>query len=84
MMVDEMNPGQAHCESAGTAHFSPNKLTDVANIVIDNLTQTGDRAVESPEVDWRTGLLSTITGAVIIDMVRCGTARVFLDAATNL
>jgi hypothetical protein len=39
--------------------------------------------VESPEVDWRTGLLSTITGAVIIDMVRCGTARVFLDAAKN-
>src|SRR5215469_5269232 len=34
-------PRQAHCESAGTAHSSGNKLTDVADIVIDNLTRTG-------------------------------------------
>lgn len=62
MIVDEMRARQAHCESADTAHSSGNKLTNVADIIINHLTQTGDRAVELPELDWRTGLLSTITG----------------------
>ena len=68
-----------HCDSARAAHSSGKKLIDVADIVIDNRTPVGDCAVELQGLDWLTGPLSTITGALIINMIRCETARMLVE-----
>ena len=69
---------KAHCESAKPAHSSGRKLTDCVDIVIDNLSPPGDCVVELEGLEWRTGPVSTITGAVIINMIRCATAESML------
>jgi uncharacterized phosphosugar-binding protein len=70
---------RAHCDSSRPAHSSGKKLTDVADLIIDNLSPIGDCAVELPGLDWRTGPLSTVTGAIIINMIRCETARMLVE-----
>ena len=60
------------------AHSSGQKLIDVADIVIDNRCPPGDCMVELEGLDWRTGPLSTVTGATIINMLRCETAELLL------
>jgi uncharacterized phosphosugar-binding protein len=70
---------RAHCESAQAAHSSGKKLIDVADIVIDNLTPIGDCAIELDRLGWPTGPLSTVTGSVIINMIRCETARMLIE-----
>src|SRR5438874_12940296 len=62
---------KAHCEEAKPAHSSGKKLTDCADIVIDNLCPPGDCVVELEGLEWRTGPVSTINGATIINMIRC-------------
>jgi len=68
-----------HCDSARPAHSSGKKLIDVADVVIDNRTPVGDCAVELQGLDWLTGPLSTITGALVINMIRCETARMLVE-----
>jgi uncharacterized phosphosugar-binding protein len=67
-----------HCRSVTPAHPSGQKLIDVADIVIDNGCPPGDCIVELEGLDWRTGPLSTVTGAMIINMLRCETAEFLL------
>src|SRR5215467_11026549 len=69
---------RAHCEKAKAAHSSGKKLVDCADIVIDNMCPPGDCVLELDGLDWRTGPVSTITGAMIINMIRCGTAEALL------
>jgi uncharacterized phosphosugar-binding protein len=71
---------RSHCESVQPAHSSGKKLIDVADVVIDNHTPLGDCAVELAGLDSRTGPLSTITGALIINMIRCETARMLIES----
>jgi uncharacterized phosphosugar-binding protein len=66
---------KAHCDQAKPAHSSGKKLTDCANLIIDNQSPPGDCVVELDGLDWRTGPVSTITGAMIINMLRCATAE---------
>ncbi len=68
-----------HCESAKPAHSSGKKLIDVADIVIDNLCPIGDCVLELEGLTWKTGPLSTLTGAMIMNMLRCETARLLLQ-----
>src|SRR5215813_10047862 len=70
---------KAHCEEAKAAHSSGKKLVDCADIVIDNLCPPGDCVLELDGLEWRTGPASTITGAMIINMIRCGTAAALLE-----
>ncbi len=70
---------RAHCESAKPSHSSGKKLIDVADVVIDNMSPVGDCAVGMEGLDWHTGPLSTATGAVIINMLRCETARMLVE-----
>jgi uncharacterized phosphosugar-binding protein len=70
---------RAHCEQATPAHSSGRKLIDFADIVIDNASPPGDCVVELDGLDWRTGPTSTVTGAMIINMLRCETARLLLE-----
>ena len=69
---------KAHCEQAKAAHSSGKKLIDSADLVIDNMCPPGDCVVELEGLEWRTGPVSTITGAMIINMIRCATAEALL------
>jgi uncharacterized phosphosugar-binding protein len=69
---------KAHCEQAKAAHSSGKKLTDCADLIIDNLCPPGDCVVELEGLEWRTGPVSTITGATIINMIRCACAEALL------
>ena len=69
-----------HCEQATAAHSSGKKLADFADVVIDNLAPAGDCVVELEGLEWRTGPVSTVTGAMIINMLRCRTAERLLAA----
>jgi uncharacterized phosphosugar-binding protein len=65
---------RAHCEQSAAAHSSGRKLIDVADVVIDNRCPPGDCVLELEGMDWKTGPASTVTGAMIINMLRCETA----------
>jgi uncharacterized phosphosugar-binding protein len=70
---------KAHCEQAKAAHSSGKKLIDCADIVIDNQCPTGDCVLQLPGLGWPTGPASTVTGAMIINMIRCATAEGLLQ-----
>ncbi len=74
---------RAHCESAKTPHSSGKKLIDVADVVIDNMSPIGDCAVAMQGLEWHTGPLSTVTGAMIINMLRCEVARMLVERGLN-
>jgi uncharacterized phosphosugar-binding protein len=69
---------KAHSEEAKAMHSSGKKLVDCADLTIDNLCPPGDCVLELNGLEWRTGPVSTITGAMIINMIRCGTAETLL------
>jgi uncharacterized phosphosugar-binding protein len=71
---------RSHCESVGPAHSSGKKLIDLADVVIDNHSPVGDCAVEVAGLDSRTGPLSTVTGALVINMIRSETARMLVES----
>ena len=67
-----------HAEQAPSGHSSGKKLTDVADLVIDNQCPPGDCVLELEGLEWSTGPASTVTGAMIVNMVRCATAEKLL------
>ncbi len=69
---------KSHCEQAKPAHSSGKKLIDCADLIIDNQCPPGDCIVELEGLEWRTGPVSTVTGAMIINMIRCATAEKLL------
>jgi uncharacterized phosphosugar-binding protein len=69
---------RAHSNLAKAVHSSGKKLVDCADLVIDNLCPPGDCVLELDGLEWRTGPVSTITGAMIINMIRCGCAEALL------
>ena len=64
-----------HAANSKPAHSSGKKLMEVADVVIDNGCPSGDCIVEIPGLNWRTGPTSTVTGAMIMNMLRCATAE---------
>ncbi|MBI5087029.1 MAG: sugar isomerase domain-containing protein, partial [Acidobacteria bacterium] len=66
---------KAHCEQSVAAHSSGKKLTDVADVVIDNHCPPGDCVHGIEGLEWKTGPVSTVTGAIIINMLRCEVAE---------
>ncbi len=64
-----------HCEQSTPAHSSGKKLIDVADVVIDNHCPAGDCLLELKGLEWRTGPSSTVTGATIMNMLRCEVAE---------
>ena len=65
----------AHSRQAAAGHSSGKKLIDVADFVIDNQCPPGDCIVELEGLEWRTGPTSTVTGGMIMNMIRCSTAE---------
>jgi uncharacterized phosphosugar-binding protein len=68
-----------HSAQARPGHSSGKKLPDFADVVIDNMCPPGDCVVPLDGLDWATGPVSTVTGAMIINMLRCETARLLLE-----
>lgn len=64
-----------HCDESKPAHSSGKKLGDVADVVLDNQCPPGDCIVELEGLESRTGPTSTVTGAMIINMLRCEVAE---------
>ncbi len=64
-----------HAGQSAPAHSSGRKLIDVADIVIDNHCPPGDCVLELDGLEWPTGPASTVTGAMIVNMIRCGVAE---------
>jgi len=60
-----------HCESSKPGHKSGKKLIDVSDIVIDSQCPPGDCVVELDGLEWKTGPVSTVMGALITNMIRC-------------
>jgi len=68
-----------HCEQSVPAHSSGKKLIDVADVVLDNQCPPGDCVLELEGLEWRTCPVSTVTGAMIINMLRGATAELLLE-----
>lgn len=68
-----------HCEQSPAAHSSGKKLIDVADVVLDNQCPPGDCVLELEGLEWRTGPTSTVTGAMLMNMLRCETATRLLS-----
>jgi uncharacterized phosphosugar-binding protein len=66
-----------YAESLKARHSSGKKLTDVADVVIDNCGQIGDTCLRLEGLEQGLGATSTITGAFI-------TNSVFVQAVANL
>lgn len=64
-----------HCEAAPAAHSTGLKLIDVCDVIIDNQCPPGDCVHEVAGLEWRTGPASTVTGAMIVNMLRCEVAE---------
>jgi uncharacterized phosphosugar-binding protein len=69
---------KSHSQEAKAVHSSGKKLVDCADLVIDNLCPPGDCVLKLDGLEWNTGPVSTITGAMIINMIRCGVAEALL------
>ncbi len=68
-----------HCEATTASHSSGKKLIDVADIVLDNQCPPGDCIVEIEGLDWRTGPISTVTGGMLMNMLRVSVAEKLLQ-----
>src|SRR5688500_16863858 len=64
-----------HCSQAKPAHASGRKLIDICDVVLDNQCPPGDCVTEIPGLEWRTGPTSTVTGAMLMNMLRCAVAE---------
>ena len=64
-----------HGDQSPPAHSSGQKLMDVADVVLDNQCPPGDCVLELEGLEWRTGPVSTVTGAMMMNMLRCEVAE---------
>jgi len=67
-----------HASQSKSAHSSGKRLMDVADMVLDNQCPAGDCIAEVEGLSWRIGPTSTVTGAMIMNMLRCATAEKLL------
>ena len=68
-----------HCENSPPAHSSGKKLIDLADVVLDNQCPPGDCLLELEGMEWRTGPTSTVTGGMLINMLRVEVAERLLQ-----
>ena len=68
-----------HSEATRASHSSGRKLIDVADIVLDNQCPPGDCISELDGLEWRTGPVSTVTGGMLMNMLRVAVAEQLLQ-----
>lgn len=67
-----------HSDQSAPNHASGKKLVDLADVVIDNQCPPGDCAQIIDRLEWPTGPVSTLTGAMAINMLRSATIEKLL------
>lgn len=70
---------RAHCAQARPALASGKKLTDVADVVLDNGAPIGDTLLELEGAPGKTGPFSTLGGAMVMNLLRCEVAQRLAD-----
>ncbi len=70
---------KAHCDQATPAHASGKKLTDLADVVLDNGAPVGDSLLSLEGAPGKTGPFSTLGGAMVMNMLRCEVAQRLAD-----
>ena len=73
-----------HCESSKPGHKSGNKLIDVSDVVIDSQCPPGDCIIGLDGLEWKTGPVSTVMGALITNMIRCEVAEKLIKKGIKL
>jgi uncharacterized phosphosugar-binding protein len=68
-----------HCERAKPAHKSGKKLIDVADVILDNGAPEGDCVFSMAGSVHKTGPVSTVTGGLVMNMLRCEVAQRLVD-----
>jgi len=66
---------QEHCDQARPAHSSGKKLSDIADVVLDNGAPVGDSLLQLDGCRHKTGPFSTVGGALVMNMLRVEVAR---------
>jgi uncharacterized phosphosugar-binding protein len=66
---------RAHCDQATPAHPSGKKLSDLADVVLDNGAPVGDCVLPIDGCAQKTGPFSTVGGALVMNMLRCEVAQ---------
>lgn len=66
---------KAHSAASSARHSSGHKLTDIADIVIDNGTPAGDALVNVPGLDDPVGPGSTVGAAAVTNAIKCAVAE---------
>ena len=64
-----------HCMVSPATHSSGKKLTDIADVVIDNCTPGGDALVRIPDLEDPVGPGSTIGAATVTNALKCSIAE---------
>jgi len=64
-----------HCNASAALHSSGKKLTDLADIVIDNCAPAGDALVRVPNLEDPVGPGSTIGAAAVTNALKCRIAE---------
>src|SRR3954451_18913632 len=70
---------RAHCAQSRPAHPSGQKLTDLADVVLDNGAPVGDTLLDLEGSPGKTGPFSTLGGALVMNMLRCEVAQRLAD-----
>jgi uncharacterized phosphosugar-binding protein len=70
---------RAHCEQARPAHATGKKLTDLADVILDNGAPIGDTLLSLEGSTEKTGPFSTLGGALVMNMLRCEVAQRLVD-----
>src|SRR6201984_2288205 len=65
----------AHCAQARPAHPSGRKLTDVADVVLDNGAPVGDSLLALEGCRNKTGPFSAVGGTMVMTLLRCEVAQ---------
>jgi len=68
-----------HCRVSAAGHSSGKKLTDVADLVLDNCAVPGDAMVHVEGLRYPVGPGSTIGNTAIINAVKCEVARILTE-----
>ncbi len=64
-----------HGRHSRADHFTGKTLSDIADIILDNQCPAGDCVLELDGLAWRTGPVSTVTGGMLINMLRVEVAE---------
>jgi uncharacterized phosphosugar-binding protein len=70
---------RAHSDQAKPAHPSGKKLTDVADVILDNGAPVGDCLLALEGLANKTGPFSTLGGAMVMNLLRCEVAQRLVD-----